>query len=38
MKLLVLASCAQLGVSAGNEDFLGDHNGIWQTPQVIAET
>ena len=38
MKLLVLAFYAQFRVSAGNEDFLGDHNGIWQPTQVIVET
>jgi hypothetical protein len=38
MKLLVLASYAQLGVSAGNEGFMGDRNGIRQTTHLSAET
>ena len=38
MKLLVLASYAQSGVSAGNEDILGARNGIRQTSQLVAET
>ncbi len=28
VKLLVFASCAQLGVDAGNEEIMGDRNGI----------
>ena len=38
MKLLVLAFYAQFRVSAGNEDFLGDRNGIRQPSQLVAET
>lgn len=38
MKLLVFASCAQLGVDAENEEFMGDRNGIRQPFHLFAET
>ena len=38
MKLLVLASYAQFGVGAGNEEIMGDRNGIRQTTHYFAET
>ncbi len=38
MKLLVFASYAQFGVDAGNEEFMGDRNGIRPTSHLFAET
>ncbi len=38
MKLLVFASCAQRGVDAENEEFMGDRNGIRQPFHLFAET
>lgn len=38
MKLLVSASYAQFGVDAGNEELMGDRNGIRQTYHSFAET
>lgn len=38
VKLLVFASCAQLGVDAENEEFMGDRNGIRQPSHLFAET
>ena len=38
MKLLVLALYAQFRVGAGNEDNLGDRNGIRQSTQFVVET
>lgn len=35
VKLLVFASCAQLGVDAGNEEFMGGRNGIRATVPSI---
>lgn len=38
MKLLVSASYAQFGVDAGNEEFMGDRNGIRSSYHLFAET
>jgi len=38
VKLLVFASCAQLGVDAENEESMGDRNGIRQPYHLFVET